>query len=68
VGDWYGAKLFVDVVMGAALLIRKIISNLYNRELADNMAVLYGGSVNSKIQRRTLKRPVLMDCWLAELR
>ena len=35
-------------VMSAALLIRKIIANLYDRQTADNLSVLYGGSVTSK--------------------
>jgi len=30
------------------LLIRKIISRIYNRTLAQKMPILYGGSVNSK--------------------
>jgi len=34
--------------MSAALLIRKIIANLYDRQTADNLSVLYGGSVTSK--------------------
>lgn len=38
----------IDDTMGSVLLIRKIISNLYNREAANNMKILYGGSVNSK--------------------
>ena len=35
-------------VMSAALLIRKIISGLYDRQTADNLSILYGGSVTGK--------------------
>ena len=35
-------------VMSAALLIRKVITNLYDRQTADNLSILYGGSVTSK--------------------
>ena len=38
----------LDEVMSANLLIRKIISNLYDRETAEKINILYGGSVNSK--------------------
>ncbi|MSU54621.1 MAG: triose-phosphate isomerase [Candidatus Staskawiczbacteria bacterium] len=37
-----------DQTMSSILLIRKIISNLYNRQLADEITILYGGSVTSK--------------------
>lgn len=37
-----------DEIMSAALLIKKIISKLYNREIAEKVFILYGGSVNSK--------------------
>ena len=43
-----GNSCSVDQTMGSVLLIKKIISNLYNREAADNLRVLYGGSVTSK--------------------
>ncbi len=35
-------------VMTVALLIKKIISGLYDRQTADNLSILYGGSVTSK--------------------
>ncbi len=35
-------------VMSAALLIKKVISNLYDRQTADNLSILYGGSVTGK--------------------
>ena len=37
-----------DEIMSAVLLIRKIISKLYDRPTAEKVSVLYGGSVNSK--------------------
>lgn len=38
----------VDEIMSVNLLIKKTISNLYNRETAEKISILYGGSVNSK--------------------
>ena len=38
----------LDEIMSANLLIRKIISNLYDRKTAEKISILYGGSVNSK--------------------
>jgi len=38
-----------DDAMRAALFIRKILNELYNRKLAEETAIIYGGSVNSKI-------------------
>src|SRR3989344_8177369 len=43
-----GKNCSIDDTMSAVLLIRKIILNLYNRDLADGMKIIYGGSVNSK--------------------
>lgn len=37
-----------DEIMSMDILIRKIIAKLYDRETADKLYVLYGGSVNSK--------------------
>ena len=34
--------------MKSVLFIRKIVSQLYNREIADSVRILYGGSVNGK--------------------
>ena len=38
----------INEIMSACLLIRKIVSNLYDRETAEKISILYGGSVNSK--------------------
>jgi triosephosphate isomerase len=43
-----GNNCSINQTMSSILLIRKIISQLYTRELANNMKILYGGSVNSK--------------------
>ncbi len=37
-----------DEIMSANLLIKKTISSLYDRETAEKIPILYGGSVNSK--------------------
>ncbi len=37
-----------DEIMSAALLIRKIIAKLYDRETAEKISVLYGGSADSQ--------------------
>jgi triosephosphate isomerase len=34
--------------MSACLLIRKIVSNLFDRETAEKISILYGGSVDNK--------------------
>lgn len=36
-----------DEIMSMALLIRKVITKLYDRKTADNLPILYGGSVDS---------------------
>ena len=43
-----GKNCSVDETMSAILLIRKIIANMYNREVADGIRILYGGSVKSE--------------------
>lgn len=43
-----GKNCSVDETMKSVLLIRKIVSNIYNREIADVIEILYGGSVSSK--------------------
>ncbi|NOQ68424.1 triose-phosphate isomerase [Patescibacteria group bacterium] len=43
-----GITPIVDEIMSVNLLIKKTISNLYNRKVADEVSILYGGSVNSK--------------------
>jgi triosephosphate isomerase len=35
-------------IMSACLLIRKVVSNLFDRETAEKISILYGGSVNNK--------------------
>ena len=35
-------------VMTVALFIKKLVSRLYNKKVADNIRIIYGGSVNSK--------------------
>ena len=42
-----GNNCLVDETMSSVLFIRKIISKLYNREIADKTRILYGGSVKS---------------------
>lgn len=42
-----GNNCSVDETMSSVLFIRKVISKLYNREIADNTRILYGGSVKS---------------------
>ncbi len=37
-----------DDIMSMALLIRKVITKLYDRKIADNLPIIYGGSVNSE--------------------
>lgn len=41
--------------MKAILFIKKTLSELYNRELAEEIPILYGGSVNSKIAKDYIK-------------
>ena len=43
-----GKNCGIEETMGSLLLIRKIISKLYTKDLASNMKVLYGGSVDAK--------------------
>jgi triosephosphate isomerase len=38
----------INEIMSANLLIKKVISNLYDRKTAESFNVLYGGSVDSK--------------------
>lgn len=42
-----GKNCSIDETMSSVLFIKKIVSKLYNREIADNMRILYGGSVKS---------------------
>ncbi len=44
-----------DKAMTSLLVIKKLISQLYNRELADAVRVLYGGSVSSQNSARYIK-------------
>jgi len=43
-----GNPCSVEEAQKIGLLIRKIISGIYNRALSKNLRILYGGSVNSK--------------------
>ena len=43
-----GETPLVDEIMSAGLLIKKTVSNLYDRETAEKIPILYGGSVNSR--------------------
>ncbi len=43
-----GNNCSIDQTMSSVLLIKKTIVNLYNRQLADDVVILYGGSVTSK--------------------
>ncbi len=45
----------IDETMKSILLIRKTLSNLFSRQLADKMPILYGGSVTSKNSAQYLK-------------
>ena len=44
-----------DDAMKAGLFIRQTLSKLYNRKLAEEILILYGGSVNSKIAADYIK-------------
>ncbi len=43
-----GNSCSVDQLMASVVLIKNIISKLYTQEIADQVAILYGGSVTSK--------------------
>ena len=43
-----GKTSSADEIMSAGLLIKKTLSSLYDRETAEKIPILYGGSVNSK--------------------
>jgi triosephosphate isomerase len=43
-----GNNCSIDETMGSILFIRKIIAKLYKRETADNLRIIYGGSVKSE--------------------
>ncbi len=43
-----GNNCSVDETLSSLLFIRKIISNMYSREVADTMQILYGGSVKQE--------------------
>ncbi len=42
-----GKNCSIEETMGSLLFIRKIISKIYNKNLAFGMKIIYGGSVNS---------------------
>jgi len=54
-----GKNCSVGMTLNSALLIRKIISKLYDNKLADKMKILYGGSVNSKNSKGYLKKTAI---------
>ncbi len=43
-----GDNCSVDETMKSILFIRQTLSKLYNREIADSVKIIYGGSVNSE--------------------
>lgn len=43
-----GKNCSTEETLTSVLFIRKLIEKLYNRQLADEIKILYGGSVNSK--------------------
>lgn len=43
-----GETPLTDEIMSVNLLIKKTISNLYDRKIAEKISILYGGSVNSQ--------------------
>ncbi len=43
-----GETPLADEIMSMDILIRKVVAKLYDRETADKLYVLYGGSVNSQ--------------------
>lgn len=50
-----GENCSIDETMTSILFIRKIISEKYNREIADNMQIIYGGSVTSFNSKEYIK-------------
>lgn len=50
-----GNNCSVDETMSSILFIRKVITDLYNRESADSLRVLYGGSVKSENSESYIK-------------
>lgn len=42
-----GNNCSIDETMSSTLFIRKIVSQIYNRKIADNTRILYGGSVKA---------------------
>ncbi len=50
-----GASCSPDDAMKAALLIKKTLTNLYNRSVAERVRILYGGSVNDQNAVRYIK-------------
>lgn len=54
-GDGRGNNCSVSQTLSSVLLIKKIISGLYNSEVADSTKILYGGSVNSSNSAEYIK-------------
>ena len=43
-----GHAATADDVMGASIMIRRVLADLYSRAIADRVPILYGGSTDSK--------------------
>ena len=41
--------------MGITIFIRKILSDLYKKDIAEKVRILYGGSINSKNVEKIIK-------------
>lgn len=50
-----GKNCSIDETMSSVIFIRKLIDKIYNRDMADNMRILYGGSVKSENSRNYIK-------------
>lgn len=50
-----GKNCSVDETMKSVIFIKQTINNLYNREVADKVRILYGGSVNSENSKSYIK-------------
>lgn len=51
-----GKNCSIDETLQSVVLIRKIISDMYNRQTTDYIKILYGGSVNAKNAAGYLKK------------
>ncbi|MEK7124455.1 MAG: triose-phosphate isomerase, partial [Patescibacteria group bacterium] len=46
-----GKNCSIEETMNSVLLIKKIIADLYKKEIAEKIRIIYGGSVNGKNSR-----------------